>query len=126
MLGCTVAHAEAVKRKLSRGGAGLPKMSTVSYPLRCLVCCSVLADPDASLPGRAYGVTKRLRPLPDADDDRHALPGPERFGPRDEPPEYVRRLLESPLEERGRVIEELRPLVGAIGTLVVIREPREH
>jgi hypothetical protein len=61
MLGCTVAHVEAVKRKLSLGGAGLPKMTTVSYPLPCLVCCSVLADPDASLPGRAYGITKRLR-----------------------------------------------------------------
>jgi hypothetical protein len=122
VLGCTVAHAGAVKRKLDRGGAGLPKLSTISYPVSCLVCCSVRADPDASLPGRAYGVTKRLRAWSGDDGDRVALG----HGPRDEPPGYVRRLLECPPEERERVIEELRSQVGPIGTLVVIRERRER
>jgi hypothetical protein len=42
-LGCTVAHAAAVERLLvAQGGAGLPKMSTISNPLRCLVCCTAL------------------------------------------------------------------------------------
>ena len=40
LFGCTVAHAAAVKNQLYLGGAGLPKMSTVSYPLSCLVCCT--------------------------------------------------------------------------------------
>jgi len=42
-LGCMVAHAGAVKRVLGNGGAGLPRISPISYPLRCLVCCPVLA-----------------------------------------------------------------------------------
>ena len=62
-LGCTVAHAAAVKRLLVQGGAGLPKMSTISNPLRCLVCCAGVASPDNSLPGRTHGVTQRLRAL---------------------------------------------------------------
>ena len=62
-LGCTVAHAAAVKRLLVQGGAGLPKMSTISSLLRCLVCCTGLASPDNSLPERTHGVTRRLRAL---------------------------------------------------------------
>ena len=50
LLGCTVAHATAVQGQLAQGGAGLPKMSKVSYPLACLVCCSASTDPDRTLP----------------------------------------------------------------------------
>jgi hypothetical protein len=45
---------------------------------------------------------------------------------RDEPPTYVRRLLDRPLDERGSVIEELSREVGEIGSLIVIREPRDR
>src|SRR4051794_14290610 len=60
IFGCTVAHAAAVKRQLIQGGAGLPKMSQISYPMRCLVCCPALADADGLLPSRAYRIVCRL------------------------------------------------------------------
>lgn len=122
-LGCTVTHAAAVKRLLVRGDAGLPKMCVICNPLRCLVCCTGLASPDNSLPGRAHGVTRRLRSLalegsPDESvDDEPA--------PRRSPPSYVRRLIETPVEERGRIIEELRREIGQVGALVVFKEKRE-
>lgn len=118
-LGCTAAHAFAVREVLQRGGAGLPKMSAISLPMKCIVCCPVLSDPDGSLPGRANGVRKMLRSHAlDTDDS----PPPDVTGPKEEPPPYVRRLLETPADERGRVIEELREKVGPVGTLVVIKE----
>ena len=122
--GCTAAHAFAVKQMLNRGGAGLPKMSQISLPMRCLVCCPVLSDPDHSLPGRANGVTKELKSLVSRFAD---IRPPEATGPRAEPPSYVRRLLDTPPDERRRVIEELRDEVGPIGSLVVIKDrPQEH
>jgi Family of unknown function (DUF6615) len=122
-LGCTVAHAAAVKRLLAQGGAGLPKMSTISNPLRCLVCCTGLGSPDNSLPGRAHGVTRRLRTLAlDGSPDESVVDEP---APRRDPPSYVRRLMETPVEERGRIIEELRREIGQVGALVVLREKRE-
>jgi hypothetical protein len=58
-LGCTVAHAGAVKHALAQGGAGRPKISPISFPLRCLVCCTVHPEPDESLPGCAHDIAKR-------------------------------------------------------------------
>jgi hypothetical protein len=98
------------------GGAGLPKMGTISNPLRCLVCCTGLASPDNSLPGRTHGVTRRLRALALADES--VVDGPT---PRRAPPSYVQRLIETPVEERGRIIEELRGEVGPVGALVVFK-----
>jgi hypothetical protein len=49
----------------------------------------------------------------------------DRPGLRREPPSYVRRLLDTPLDGRGRIIEELRREAGTIGTLVIMREPWE-
>lgn len=120
-LGCTVAHAAAVNRVLGKGGAGLPRISPISYPLRCLVCCPVLAEPDDSLPGCAHGISKRLRIFAEQVDtapygDPHPLA---------EPPGYVRRLLATAPDERGRVIEELRDQVGPIGSLIIIKDRRE-
>ncbi len=116
-LGCTVAHAAAVKRLLGQGGAGLPKIGAISSPLRCLVCCTGLASPADSLPGRAHGVTRRLRALTfDELADESVGDGPT---PRRAPPSYVRRLIATPVEERGRIIEELRREIGEVGALVV-------
>jgi hypothetical protein len=122
-LGCTVAHAATVKSVLARGGAGLAKMSAISSPLRCLVCCEALAFPDNSLPGRIHGVTRRLRALgvPDEAGDKRAVDWPT---PRRVPPSYVQRLIETPVEQRGGIIEELRREVGHVGRLVVIMEKR--
>lgn len=120
-LGCSVAHAAAVKRALAKGGAGLPKISPISYPLRCLVCCPVLAEPDDSLPGCAHGIAKRLRLFAehvDATPDRDPHPLPQ-------PPDYVLRLLGTAPEDRGGVIDELREQVGPIGSLVIIKDRRE-
>jgi hypothetical protein len=116
LFGCTVAHAVAVKNQFTHGGAGLPKMSTVSYPLSCLVCCT-LDTPvvRAPLPTRTLNVIRRLRRMADA-------PEAGVHGLRSEPPNYVRRLLDRPLEDRGRIIEELRREVGEIGSLIVVRE----
>ena len=119
-LGCTVAHAAAVKRLLVQGGAGLPKMSTISSLLRCLVCCTGLASPDNSLPERTHGVTRRLRALAlDDPPDESNIDWP---APRRAPPSYVQRLIETPGEERGRIIEELRREIGQVGALVVFKE----
>ncbi len=122
-LGCTVAHAAGVKRLLVQGGAGLPKMSTISSPLSCLVCCTGVSFPANSLPGRSHGMTQRLRTLAlDGSPDESLV---DRPAPRRVPPSYVQKLIETPLEERGRIIEELRQAVGQIGALVVFKEKRE-
>jgi len=117
-----VAHAAAVKRALVQGGAGLPKISPISYPLRCLICCPVLAEPDNSLPGCAHGIAKRLRIFAEQAD---AAPRDHPY-PLPEPPGYVRRLLATASDERGRVIDELREQVGPVGSLVVIKDRREE
>jgi hypothetical protein len=65
-LGCTVAHANAVNGVVGQGGVGLPSLNPISFPMRCLVCCPVLAgveDTEPSLPERAYGVTRTLERL---------------------------------------------------------------
>jgi len=121
-LGCTVALAAAVKRALVQGGAGLPKIIPISYPLRCLICCPVLAEPDNSLPGCAHGIAKRLRIFAEQAD---AAPRDHPY-PLPEPPGYVRRLLATASDERGRVIDELREQVGPVGSLVVIKDRREE
>jgi hypothetical protein len=122
MFGCMVAHAMAVKGQMDLGGVGLPKMSKVSYPLRCIVCCFEGAGVRETLPIRVHDVVQRLRATPAAHLD-FAPRGPEALGLRDHPPPYVRRLLEAALDDRGRVIDELRQEVGEIGSLIVIREP---
>jgi hypothetical protein len=139
-LGCTVAHAAEVKRLLVQGGAGLPKMSKISNPLRCLVCCAGVASPDNSLPGRTHGVMRSLRQLaldasPDDSLVEETLPSAdepvllpaEADWPalRGTPPSYVQRLIETPVEERGRIIEEIRREIGPAGALVVLREKPE-
>lgn len=122
-LGCTVAHAVAVDRALRQGGAGLPKMSEVSLPMKCLVCCPIWVDPDDSLPGRANGIANRLRGLAESGAE---LDGPYNPTPRPDPPAYVRQLLATSPEDRGRGIERMRQEVGPIGTLVVIKERHER
>lgn len=120
LFGCTTAHALAVKSILVKGGAGLPKMSVVSLPMKCLVCCPVLGDPDDSLPGRAHGIAKTLRSR--RADTGGETPVADSSKPRDHPPEYVRRLLSVPPEDQGAIIEELRDEVGPIDTLVIFKE----
>ena len=96
---------------LRQGGAGLPKISPVSFPLHCLVCCQAFAEPENSLPGRTHGIAKQLRKFAqEADGGPHDIPHPLRA-----PPLYVRQLLATEPENRGRVIEELRRQVGPVG-----------
>lgn len=119
LLGCTVAHAHAVKSMLDRGGVGLPKMSAISLPMRCLVCCPVLGEPDNSLPSKASGVAKNLRLRGDAPREGvHA----DRPQPRKRPPAYIERLLDTAPDRRRSVIEALRGEVGPVGTVVVIKQ----
>jgi hypothetical protein len=120
-LGCTVAHAAAVKGLPARGGTGLNVVSPISFPLRCLVCCPVLSDPPNSLPGCAHGIVKQLR---DSSEKADAL-SHDRPSLRKEPPDYVRRLFDSPPEQRADVVESLRKEVGPIGSLVVIKDRQE-
>ncbi len=121
-LGCTVAHAGAVEQLLGQGGVGLPKISPISYPLRCLVCCPVLAESNDPLPRCAHGVAKRLRVFAQQDE---VAPG-DFPAPVPKPPGYVLRLLHTAPEDRGGVIDELREQVGPIGSLVVIKDRREE
>lgn len=121
LFGCTVAHATAVQGRLAQGGAGLPKMSEVSYPLACLVCCPGATDPAPTLPVRARDVTARLRMMADMDAGAPSK-GAETGALRDRPPSYVERLLDCLPEDRQRVIEEIRHEAGDIGSLIVIHE----
>lgn len=119
-LGCTMAHAAAVKLLVNTGSVDLSTMSKISLPMKCLVCCTVLGDPDASLPGRVNGVVKLLGSLAQGIE-----PGPGVIEPsqlRDEPPGYVEKLLSTPEEERGALIEQLKDEVGPIDKLIVIKE----
>lgn len=118
-LGCTVAHANSVKDVVGRGGAGLPTINPIAMPVRCLVGCPVYAGPNTSLPGKGYGVTRYLRGLTRGGDGREPDGGPTL---RDEPPNYVRRLLSATLEDRSRIIDELRGEIGPIGSLIVMKE----
>ena len=119
-LGCTVAHAAAVESVVNAGGRGFSKMSNISLPMKCLVCCSILGDPDGSLPGRVNGVTNTLERLTQIVEPDLRVIEPNRLW--DEPPGYVRRLLSVPEEERGTLSEQLKGEVGPIGELVVIKQ----
>lgn len=117
-LGCTVAYAAAVKPLVKQGGVGIATLSHISVPLRCLVCCRVLAEPpdDPSLPSRANGIVQALARLAD---------GAVRFDVprvRSDPPGYVRELMAAPIGDRQGVIERMRSEVGPIGSLVVIKD----
>jgi hypothetical protein len=120
--GCTVAHATTVKRVLKQGGAGLPKMSRVSYPLRCLVCCPVVSNLDNSLPDRTHDVVRALREL--ARDLVEDASAPEARSPRlrDEPPKYVRDLLAAAPGDRRHVVEDYRRQIGPVKRLVITIE----
>ena len=63
------------------------------------------------LPPRADEIFRAAEVLPSADVDRPAL--------RLTPPTYVQRLIETPIEERGGIIEEIRRKIGPVGALVV-------
>jgi hypothetical protein len=124
LLGCTVAHADAVKARLVQGGAGLPKMSVVSYPLRCLACCPTVSPAlPSSLPGRAAGIVQRLRGMGGhfADIGEAVAGAP---GMRDEPPDYVRQLLAKAPGDRRSLVEDLRRQVGPVRRLLVTVEHR--
>jgi uncharacterized protein DUF6615 len=118
LLGCTMAHATAVKFMLGQGGAGLPKMSKISLPFRCLVCCPMFAPSNASLPQRVAGFVDSLFARVDVPLDHPTRPGKRRV--REQPPDYVRWLLETPPDERGPLIERLRDEVGLVKKLVVV------
>lgn len=122
LFGCTVAHAGAVKARLVQGGAGLPKMSVISYPLRCLTCCPVVSPTlPSSLPGRAAGIVRRLRGMGDhVDEIGEAVAGAP--GLRDEPPDYVRQLLDKAPGDRRSLVEDLRRQVGPVRRLLVMAE----
>jgi hypothetical protein len=117
--GCTVAHARGVKYLLRQGGAGLPKLSRISVPMKCLVCCSCIASSNAGLPSRGEAVVGALcsgyaEVFEAAPIDHHR--------PRENPPSYVQQLFDTSPDERGVVIEQLRTEVGPIGSLVIILE----
>lgn len=120
-LGCTVAPAVAVKTVVNSGGTGFSKLSRISLPMKCLVCCPGFADPDTSLPGRVNGVANGLASVMDGGQTDTDAFDPSQL--REEPPGYVRRLLAAPEEERGALIEQFREEIGPIGGLVVIKEP---
>lgn len=117
-LGCTVAHALAVRTVVKSGGAGLSRMTKISLPMRCLVCCPVLGGPNGSLPERVHGVANYLGNMAGGIElsPRSIEPG----ALREDPPDYVRRLLSTPEEDRRTVIEQLRDEVGPIAGLVVV------
>src|SRR5262249_10088856 len=117
--GCTVAHAVGVKHLLGQGGAGLPKLSGISLPMRCLVCCSCVIPSNVGLPSRGDAVVNTLH-------SRYAdVPeSTDRHRPRQHPPPYVQRLLDARPDERRAVIAQLRKEVGPVGSLVVISEKR--
>ncbi len=117
-LGCTVAYALAVKPLIKQGGVGISTLGPVSIPLRCLVCCKGFDGlSPSSLPSRAQGVVRYLAQLGAPNMAKVDLPTL-----RAEPPDYVRELISSPVDDRQRVIERVRSKVGSVGSLTVIKD----
>lgn len=116
-LGCTVAHAAAVRPLVKQGGVGIATLAAIAVPLRCLVCCKghVEKGQPPSLPNRTHGIVRHLAELGSGDPFIEVPPL------LDEPPRYVRALLSAPLDQRGRIMENIRSEVGPIGSLVVIK-----
>lgn len=113
-IGCSVAHATAVKSMVKQGGLGVAALSHSCVPLRCLVCCRGYSVPNDTLPGRASGL---VNSLPRGDGVRRDIPSL-----RTSPPDYVSDLLSAPPDGRQAVIDKLRSRVGPIGSLVVIKD----
>ncbi|WP_408631748.1 DUF6615 family protein [Methylocystis borbori] len=130
--GCTVAHANVVQNHVGQGGAGLPTLADISLPLRCMVCCDEgsisLPDRAARAVARAARVSTTFNPYA-PDKAGMAGPGSDIREPifLDSPPPYVERLLKSKnTEERRRVIREVLNEVGAVRSVVVMRQsPRQ-
>lgn len=120
-LGCTVAHAAAIKPLIKQGGVGISTLGPVCIPLRCLVCCQGFPGSSVhlSLPGRANGIIQYLAACGAGEAVHAHLPTL-----RSEPPSYVTALTSASIEDRQGVIERVRSEVGPIGSLVVIRDRR--
>ncbi len=118
-LGCTLAHAHAVRNAVGRGGAGVRVLSPIMLPLRCLGCCGGYTGPNGSLPARVDSIVRVLRN--DAATDVLAS-GTLRL--RDHPPWYVERLLAASLDDRGEVFDGIRREIGDVRSLLVTIEPR--
>lgn len=125
--GCTVAHANIVHHRVGQGGAGLATLAEISLPIQCMVCCS---GQSSSLPERAaHAVVRSARVSTTFDpytDGVTAGSWPDIDEPTflNSPPLYVERLIHSKNEkERQRVIEEVLGEVGAVRSVVVMRQP---
>ena len=117
-LGCTVAFAARVRPLVKQGGVGIVTLGAIAVPLRCLVCCRGHAEPDetASLPSRANGIVRYLAAY---DGEHLSIEVPAL---RVEPPPYVRELISAPVDQRDRVMEQVRSEVGPIGSLIVMKD----
>lgn len=117
-LGCTVAHAAALKPLVKQGGVGIVTLGAIAVPLRCLVCCRGHVGPNQSpsLPARAHGVVRYLA------EQASEAPAVEVPPLRLEPPRYVRELISTPIDQRHRVIERMRSEIGPIGSLIVVKD----
>jgi hypothetical protein len=108
LLGVTVASALQVKNALDTSGDGLASISPVSWPMHCLVgCTGFTRDQDPSLPEIADTFVKgALHPGTD-------------FGLKEGPPDYVKRLLDTPPDQRGPVVKDIRKELKVSGVVVL-------
>ena len=137
LLGCCVADARVVAPRARRKAIGFQAISSISFPLLCLIGCFGFARPPSfpsrpTLPQRAHGLLTRLAGMPIAGIPRDiaALASmsadrisrdPPQLQP--EPPGYIRRLLSAGVDERRSIMEEIRRDLRVSGILILKDSP---
>lgn len=123
LFACAVADARAVKAVFDQGDIRLAKMSSISLPRNCLVCCPFAAHNGPSLPRTVQGIARRLTALPDGG-DVEAMDGRRRRLPRmrRRAPEYIERLLDTSEDRVRSALDETKRIVGSINGIVVVKD----
>lgn len=120
---CCVADARAVRAALRTRGVSAQKLWKIFFVWSCLVCCSSDTGSNKPLPIRAREIASFMASVGRAhsegsDDDLDwSVPQPSR-----EPPSYIRRLLDTPADQRRTIMEEIRREIGPVDGLMVVRE----
>ncbi len=119
--GCSVADARLIKRCLASGIRDLSRISSISHPWMCLVCCTGFVGTNSILPERARSVAQALA-ASYLTDPNIRLPNPivPELTDINEVPQYVKEVLGIKTPSSGLFSESLseRPIDG----LLVVQE----
>lgn len=111
LCGCTVADAYAVRAKMKSQTVSVKDLASIWFPWICLVCCRGYGvDTAASLPERAHNLVQQMS------DYRRDISLVE------EPPHYVRFLLDQQPETSHSIGMDRLDFQGDIDGILVVRE----